>query len=154
LNRVKSAWQSLFPGSTKFTGKTPREQETLLAVAESAKNKRATGWARVPRQLRWRGVPGALAMLGIADVVEGDAFWNGNLEPGSPLQIWWSGIRRPYAGGHSAVLETYIRDKAGRVTGFVYSDQWVDYRVVRRPSKGGILNPYIVGAKLRKKLRP
>jgi hypothetical protein len=144
---MKAGWKAAY-GSDLLTGRTQEQQRIFDCIAGSRKGTYPKLWRKIPKNLRYRGVPGALANLGVADVVEGNAVWRGELEPGAPLQIWHG---KPGRLGHSAVLERYIRDKSGKVVGLVYSDQWLDYNVlVRRKS---ILAPRIIGAKFKRQKR-
>jgi hypothetical protein len=137
VDRMKGGWKSAY-GSDLLAGHT--RGQTLIFQAIAGSRKRGdpwTGfdwskyWKAVPKHLRYRGVPGALSYLGIADVVEGDAVWRGKISPGAPLQFWWNPAK---SLGHSAVMERYIRDKKGKIIGLVYSDQWLDYHVLLRSS--------------------
>lgn len=88
----------------------------------------------LPANLIMCGVPGALAHIGKAKVVDDKGIWAGELEPGSPIQMWNTMDKRKMFGiGHAAVMERYVQDPNGSIVGLVYSDQWMDYRLLRKP---------------------
>lgn len=147
VNRMKAGWQQAY-GIPLLAGRTQEEQLVFDAIAGTRYSTYPRLWrTKVPSKLKYTGVAGALAYFGKATVVGTDAVWQGELEPGAPLQIWYA--KPGYPPGHSAVLERYIRDKNGKVVGLVYSDQWSDYKLLLRSQKGDLLAPKIYGAKFR-----
>ena len=146
VQRMEQGWRNAY-GASLLAGRTQEEKLVFDAIAGTRPGTYPRLWRqKVPQNLRYRGVPGALAYLGKATVMEGDAVWRGELEPGAPLQMWYG---RPGTIGHSAVLERYLRNRQGEVIGLVYSDQWRDYNVVLRPKPDDRLAPRIYGARLR-----
>jgi hypothetical protein len=132
LDRMKKAYQAVYSKGI-FQGVNKENQLLFEAIAGSRRKEDPwTGydwskhWKVVPKSLQYRGVPGALEHLGLGKVVEGENVWKGNISPGSPLQLWY-GMGKI---GHSAIMERYIHGKNGEIIGLVYSDQWLDYKVV------------------------
>jgi len=147
IKRMQAGWKA-----DLLTGRTPEQQRIFDCIAGSRYGTYPKLWRnKVPKNLRFRGVPGALAYLGKADVVGTNAVWRGELEPGAPLQIWWT--KTPGESGHSAVLHRYIRNNKGhkgQVVGLVFTDQWSDYKVLRKLKKKETW-PHIYGAKFKKR---
>lgn len=146
VQRMLKGWEAA-RGVPLLAGKSDEQKTIFDAIAGTRYGTLPQAWKKVPKNLRFRGVPGALAYLNVAKVVDTGGVWRGELEPGAPLQFWSPGW------GHSAVLERYIRDKQGRVVGLVYSDQWKDYKVQMRPRKGDVNAPRIYGAKFATRAR-
>lgn len=130
LLRMKAAHHSAY-GKDILAGKSQRQREVYDAIGGT--RKRRAVWKRAPNKYKFKGAPGALSYLGLADVVEGAEFWKGKADPGAPFQSW---LAKPGGPGHSGILEQYIRDEKGRIQGAVVSDQWFNYRLFRKPGPG------------------
>ena len=144
VQRMQQGWQAAF-SKPLLEGRSAEQKKVFDAIAGTRYFTYKQLWKdKVPKNLRFTGVGGALAYLGKAKVVDTAGVWRGDLEPGAPLQMWFGATG--YPPGHSGVFERYTHDKQGRITGFVYSDQWRDYNVMRRPGQGYLLAPKIFGA--------
>ena len=120
MKRLEAGYQATY-GRSLQGDLSPREKAVIDTIAGSRASRRSI-WRKLPAQLRYRGVPGAGAALGLGRVVDSKDVWAGALEPGAPLQTWQT-ARALGGTGHSAVFERYVRDKAGHIIGLVYSDQ-------------------------------
>jgi hypothetical protein len=127
LLRMHCAYKSAY-GKDLLAGATPQQREVYDAIAGTRTGRAA--WAKVPRSYRYKGAPGALAYMGLADIVEAKQLWQGKADLGAPVQIWYANRGGP---GHSAILERYIRNDKGEVEGIIVSDQWLNYRLIRKP---------------------
>lgn len=94
------------------------------------------------------GVGGALARNGRANLVTN--VWNGDLQQGAPLQIWWNYNSLTSArndnfshGGHSVIFDSYQYDANGNIIGLNYSDFDDRNGSLTRPT-----NNLVVGANL------
>lgn len=142
-DRVKIGWKRA-TGIDLLHSETLDRIQLYKCIIGSERNRMHKVWKKVPRHLRYRGVPGALVFLNKGYLYQGKDAWTGLIHPGSPLQFWWP----RYSLGHSAILERYVIDEKGKVIALVYSDQWVDYRVLLRDYKGP-LNYYIIGIRFK-----
>jgi|GEM_PF-5200674 len=92
------------------------------------------GWRSLPKKYRGRGNAGAIAQAGMGKLVNGKEIWEGQLRPGSPMQVWRHekdyrevvrGINDPDIDpfGHSFIFLSYVRDNRGKIIGIKIADQ-------------------------------
>jgi len=86
------------------------------------------GWEDVPDEYKGRGAAGAMAWAGLATLVDQQAIWRGDLEPGAVIQVWESeaAFENAKAGksasGHSFIFLNYIYSGSA-ITGMAIADQ-------------------------------
>jgi hypothetical protein len=82
----------------------------------------------VPDEYKGRGAAGAMAWAGLATLVDMQAIWRGDLEPGAVIQVWGSeaDFENAKAGksafGHSFIFLNYIYSGSA-ITGMAIADQ-------------------------------
>ena len=96
--------------------------------------KRDPEWQNLPLEYRAKGSAGALAMVGMGDLIDSKGVWSGELRPGAMVQVWrlekdFEKVRRgaraldfdPY--GHSFIFLEYVYDEEGIIEGMRIADQ-------------------------------
>lgn len=110
-------------------------------------------WRKLDPALRGKGAAGAMASIGMGDLVEPARLWTGGLRPGAVLQLWreagdYERVRdgdEPVSYGHSVVFLEYV-ESGGKILGMKVADQgtiWSEPQTLRREAFH-----YAVGANL------
>ena len=136
---IRSAWKRAY-GKDIFAGKSAQELKLINRLAGT--RSRFPLWKKVPHKLRRKGVPGVLAYLKLAKIIEGPKVWT-DLDSGSPLQLW----PPIHPLGHSAIMYRYIKNKNGKNVGMVIADQCVDFWILKNTGQ----KKSIIGAKYLKR---
>jgi hypothetical protein len=134
-DRVGEGWYRAF-GKELLAGQADEERRVFEAIAGSRWGDMPNEWKKVPVPLQKRGVPGALAYLQVAKVVEKAAVWR-DIDPGGPMQLWFPGW------GHSLIFYRYVLNERGAVVAMVLADQWEHFVMLRRHNQ----SKTVIGAK-------
>lgn len=137
LRRMEEAWKKAY-GKSFAPQKGSAQSKIFEAIAGSRIKSMPKAWRKAPIRLRRRGVPGAMAYMRAAKMIEGKAVWK-DIDPGAPLQLW----DPPGPWGHAPIFYRYVHDLAGKVVAMVLADQFVSF-IIMKP--GG--SKTIYGAKL------
>jgi RHS repeat-associated protein len=130
----------------------------------AASNFESKKWKNLPIEYRAKGIAGAMAYAGLAEMV--NDVWSGGLNPGAVLQLWTSkgdyeGIRdgtgydkdgNSWLGelfeledyGHSAIFLGYKKNIFGKIVGLDIADQ----RGTQTISRGSYKYPIAFGANI------
>ena len=126
LRRVEKAWKKAY-GKSFVPQKGSEQWKIFEAIAGTRPGERPEAWKKAPVRLRKRGVPGAMAYVNAAKLVEGESVWK-NLAPGAPLQLW----DPPSPWGHAPIFYRYVHDLAGQVVAMVLADQFISFIILKR----------------------
>ena len=84
-----------------------------------------TSWKKIDEKFRGKGAAGAMASLGMGDLVTKKEILEGKLKPGAVLQTWkkksdYTNVKngdKPESIGHSFIFLKYVKDASGKITG-------------------------------------
>lgn len=90
-----------------------------------------SSWCEIDEQYRGKGAAGAIAYLGMGELVSASQIWKGELKPGALLQVWDSDaeFEKVFAGdapdgiGHSFIFLEYKKNQKGEIIGMLIADK-------------------------------